>query len=1094
MSCEDDKPTINKEFLTGVVEGFYGRPWTYPQRKELFRRMNQMGMNAYLYAPKDDIKHRQSWRDLYTPEEEQQLQYLITESTDAGVLFIFAISPGLDVTFSSAKEVDILKKKVDQVSKLGCRAFALLFDDIEPRLCPADREVFSSSARAQVMFANEIYNHLGCPDVFLFCPTEYSASLAVPNINKSEYLATVASCLAQGIAVIWTGPLVVSKRILTKELQELSALLKHPIVLWDNLHANDYDQRRVFIGPYSGRPLALRRKGLLRGVLTNPNCEFEANYVALHTLAQWSRQAGNKNVIQSTDTEMTGTNDDLESNASDDNDMIDDGIDDQKSDSVNEQSSLSQDNSSSRKHLHGAVYRPREALHIALRDWLALMLQDQQTMAGASKPSTAIGTPTPMDTDNIETVAQNEAAMQIESPPSNVVMSSDNTSSETINSGDMNSVAVTLEDLELFADLFYLPFSHGPAAVRLLELGHWLREYSYACGPNPSDPEKAAEWNKKLSDYAEMVSTISRVRDRIQRLPSKSIAYELAPYITEVHTVVGIILDYFRWLETGVMAYRSMSHLRRLLTWFSPGYRDMVTSGDQEPWTFRGGLVTELQRILPLESAQDLFPAPSRAVPGMTTIPCLNWPDAGQNLCAPLPPPVPSIIPFQPPSLPIFSRYPSYVVRPYRPEDKPVMYSLFRKLLLARVGLPENSLPPEFHDLPGDKYLLPFLQHSPENCFMVFGPPFLQATAECCSDSSRTCHSVTNSDYSTSAQCVGFGVSAPDAVSWARERNTQHRESMKLKYPRDLQIYVQDLSQCNKPPVCGNNETNNTNPNTNVTRLEPPVISSAPPSPLTEDRSPTNSSNRTTVAVEEFIKSLICSFHNDASEVVDIAAAVNILPPPEPLGGCLSMEPPLSGCLEPCESAGAAPNISSNLPSQLDPKPFPVECAPSIPPLPLPTPILPDTAPPSPPSGACVPLVPETCSSSPATTNSTIARNLIAAGGAEALHSALAAHPATLWVEFDDIGLNGCASGPTPAMLFNHNLGLCTDPPELLLDSVARRLFICLLAALKTIGAHGAHAQLDSINEHRAELYRRFGFYPVPAASTEQTTVLARLI
>lgn len=48
------------------------------------------------------------------------------------------------------------------------------------------------------MFANEIYNHLGCPDVFLFCPTEYSASLAVPNINKSEYLATVASCLAPG--------------------------------------------------------------------------------------------------------------------------------------------------------------------------------------------------------------------------------------------------------------------------------------------------------------------------------------------------------------------------------------------------------------------------------------------------------------------------------------------------------------------------------------------------------------------------------------------------------------------------------------------------------------------------------------------------------------------------------------------------------------------------------------------------------------------------------------------------------------------------------------------------------------------------------
>ena len=26
-------------------------------------------MTTYLYAPKDDLKHRALWRDLYTPEE-----------------------------------------------------------------------------------------------------------------------------------------------------------------------------------------------------------------------------------------------------------------------------------------------------------------------------------------------------------------------------------------------------------------------------------------------------------------------------------------------------------------------------------------------------------------------------------------------------------------------------------------------------------------------------------------------------------------------------------------------------------------------------------------------------------------------------------------------------------------------------------------------------------------------------------------------------------------------------------------------------------------------------------------------------------------
>jgi protein O-GlcNAcase/histone acetyltransferase len=76
--------------------------------------------------------------------------------------------------------------------------------------------------------------------------------------------------------------------MLTKEnIQEITDALRRPPVIWDNLHANDYDQKRVFLGPYSGRSPDLIPK--LRGVLTNPNCEYGANFVAIHTLAQWSR-------------------------------------------------------------------------------------------------------------------------------------------------------------------------------------------------------------------------------------------------------------------------------------------------------------------------------------------------------------------------------------------------------------------------------------------------------------------------------------------------------------------------------------------------------------------------------------------------------------------------------------------------------------------------------------------------------------------------------------------------------------------------------------------------------------------------------------
>ncbi|XP_026517531.1 protein O-GlcNAcase-like [Terrapene carolina triunguis] len=150
---------------------FYGRPWIMEQRKELFRRLQKWGLNTYLYAPKDDYKHRMFWREMYSVEEAEQLMTLISAAQEYEIEFIYAISPGLDITFSNTKEVSTLKRKLDQVSQFGCRSFALLFDDIDHNMCAADKEVFSSFAHAQVSITNEIYQYLGEPDTFLFCPT-----------------------------------------------------------------------------------------------------------------------------------------------------------------------------------------------------------------------------------------------------------------------------------------------------------------------------------------------------------------------------------------------------------------------------------------------------------------------------------------------------------------------------------------------------------------------------------------------------------------------------------------------------------------------------------------------------------------------------------------------------------------------------------------------------------------------------------------------------------------------------------------------------------------------------------------------------------
>src|SRR5258705_6878547 len=95
-------------FICGVAEGFYGRPWSAPQRRQLFTWMRLWGMTDYLYAPKDDLKHRTLWRAPYTEIEVSELQDLFRACRSKRLKFIYAIAPGLDITYSNRKDAAAL--------------------------------------------------------------------------------------------------------------------------------------------------------------------------------------------------------------------------------------------------------------------------------------------------------------------------------------------------------------------------------------------------------------------------------------------------------------------------------------------------------------------------------------------------------------------------------------------------------------------------------------------------------------------------------------------------------------------------------------------------------------------------------------------------------------------------------------------------------------------------------------------------------------------------------------------------------------------------------------------------------------------------
>ena len=282
----------DRSFLKGVIEGFYGRPWSQQQRLELLDLMQELELNTYLYCPKDDLKHRALWWESYTAAELQGLRELIEACRDRGIEFLYGIAPGLTMRYSDGSEMELLRARFRQLLDTGCRSFAILFDDIPDKMAEADSAAFGSLAKAQCETANAIYSELLAKPGgrLIFCPTPYCQRMADDQHGGADYLNEVGRQLAADIDIFWTGPEIISREITVESVSELRETIRRKPVIWDNLHANDYDMTRVFLGPYSGRSLELR--GEVSGFLINPNCEHEANYVALKTVASYLSATG----------------------------------------------------------------------------------------------------------------------------------------------------------------------------------------------------------------------------------------------------------------------------------------------------------------------------------------------------------------------------------------------------------------------------------------------------------------------------------------------------------------------------------------------------------------------------------------------------------------------------------------------------------------------------------------------------------------------------------------------------------------------------------------------------------------------------------
>jgi hyaluronoglucosaminidase len=274
--------------IRGVIEGFYGPPWTQAERLDLIRFCAAEGLTTWVHAPKDDPYHRRLWADPYPGPELEQLRELVAEAAAHGVEFAYAIAPGLSICYTDGDDFERLLAKCEQVRSTGVQTVQLLWDDVEHALhCPGDEERYGHeerpSAAAQAELSNRFRAAFAQPGPLVVCPMGYAGT------GDSPYRRVFRRLLEPGIVVYWTGPEVVSLAIAREELDGAVARFgDHDLLIWDNYPVNDFDPGRLFLGPLRGRDARLW-EGRAAGLIANAMLQAVPSKLPLATVADFMR-------------------------------------------------------------------------------------------------------------------------------------------------------------------------------------------------------------------------------------------------------------------------------------------------------------------------------------------------------------------------------------------------------------------------------------------------------------------------------------------------------------------------------------------------------------------------------------------------------------------------------------------------------------------------------------------------------------------------------------------------------------------------------------------------------------------------------------
>jgi len=263
----------------GLIEGFYGRPWSWAERADAVRFLSPHGYRFFHYAPKDDPFLRQRWREPHPEAELAALGAFATVCRQHGVRLGLGLSPYELYRDFGAPARKTLAAKLANLDQTGAQDLAILFDDM--------RGDQADLARRQAEIVDFVASRTRASRLIV-CPTYYTDDPSLDHFfgpRPPGYLRELGALLDKAIAIHWTGPKVCSREFPPGHVERVADEIGRKPFLWDNYPVNDGARMSKFLHlrAFTGRPAAIGRHIQAHGV--NPALQPVLSLIPAMTLS-----------------------------------------------------------------------------------------------------------------------------------------------------------------------------------------------------------------------------------------------------------------------------------------------------------------------------------------------------------------------------------------------------------------------------------------------------------------------------------------------------------------------------------------------------------------------------------------------------------------------------------------------------------------------------------------------------------------------------------------------------------------------------------------------------------------------------------------